>query len=146
MPAGSELAQAERETLANPIVKLEFAAAKSDGELGVVFRAVDSLKERVATGSNRASTAKVQACETLDKMSELRSLIDGLTQTVGGEHVQVAGLVEMELFRVCLIVTAPLIESEGTVINTIYGMLDNFPVEASQSMPGPSTGNSSVPP
>lgn len=56
-----------------------------DGESGVIFRAVQVLKECVVPGKTRASTAKFRACEKLEKMSELRSIIERLAQTVGGE-------------------------------------------------------------
>lgn len=40
----------------------------------------------VAAGEARASTAKLWACRTLEKMSELRVLVGGLNQTLGGER------------------------------------------------------------
>lgn len=50
-----------------------------NGELGIVVRAVRSLKGRIAAGEDKASTAEAQDCKTLNKMSELQVLVEGLS-------------------------------------------------------------------
>lgn len=59
-------------------------------------------------------------------MSELRSVIEGLTWTVGGELARVAGLLEGEPERVHLVVTATLFESLNTISDAIYGKREGF--------------------
>lgn len=45
-------------------------------------------------------------------MSELHSLVEWLTQTVGEKRTRVADLVEVELSRINSVITAALTESE----------------------------------
>lgn len=81
----AEQAQAEREALANLVCELQVDAATGDGELGIIVRGVQSLKERVVVGETRENTWEAQARETLKRMSELRLLVERLTLTVRGE-------------------------------------------------------------
>lgn len=76
-------------------------------------------------------------------ISELCLLVEGLTRTVNGEGMQVAHLVDVELWKVCLVITAALSESEGTVDDAIADVRDCFPIEAFCGVPGPSAGGSS---
>lgn len=69
----------------------------SDGELEVVVRAVQSLKERIVAGEARESTTEAWARQTLDTMSQLCLLTERLNQTISGECMPVAGLSETEL-------------------------------------------------
>lgn len=52
-----------------------------------------------------------QAREALDKMSELRGLVEGLNWTIRGERARVAGIFDEELVRVRSVLTAALSES-----------------------------------
>lgn len=81
-----------------------------------------------------------------DKMSELRSLVERLTWTVSGEPLQAADLVELGLSRFHLVITTALIESEGTVSDSMCGVQDGFPFESPRSSPGTFAGISSSQP
>lgn len=59
LAAGVKHTKTECETLLNCICKLEVVAATGNRELGVVVRAVRSLKERVMPGETSASMAEV---------------------------------------------------------------------------------------
>lgn len=131
-------AMVERDFLAARICELEVAAATSDEELGIVGRAMWTFRGRVATGEDRANTEDALACETIDKMSELRALVEGLNWTVSGQRARVVELVNAESICVLLVITAALSESEGTVSEAICHVYDGFPVEASSDAPAPS--------
>lgn len=75
-------------------------------------------------------------------MSKIRSLIEELIRTVGGEHAQVPGPVTAELLRVRLVITATLIEFEGMVSDGIGDVRYVFPVDIFSGSPGPSTQSS----
>lgn len=94
--------------MANRIQDLKAHAAASDGELGIVVRAVHSLKELVVAGETCRNSAEVWAFKTSDKLSELLSLVEGLIQAVTREHERFMGLVEWELSQVRSIITAAL--------------------------------------
>lgn len=81
--SGTEPAKAKRETLAARTCEFEAAAASCHGELGVVVRRVQSLKGRFAVHEDRANTAEARAHGTLDEMTELRALINGLNPPLG---------------------------------------------------------------
>lgn len=91
LAAGVQQAWAELDTLANLICKLEVAVTTHHGEFRVVLRAVKSLKELVTAGRTRAITAEGRARETLDKMSDLHSLVELLTGIIEEESGGVAG-------------------------------------------------------
>lgn len=63
--------------MAPRIGKLELAAAKFNGELSEVLRAVRSLKSRDAVGEDSAITAEDRACKTFDMMFEFGHLLKG---------------------------------------------------------------------
>lgn len=138
LTSGTEQAKGERDTLAPRICKLEGPATTFEGEIGIVVRAVRSLKSRVAEGEDRVSTEEVRARETLDKMSKLRAPVKGLNRTVVGEHARVTELLKAELVRVLSVITAALSESEGKVSNALCGVRDGFPVDACFDTPAPS--------
>lgn len=140
---GTEQAKAERGTLASRIHELEATAATGHGDLGFAGRTVWSLKGRVAAGGDSANTAEAQARKTLDKMFELRALVEGLNQTVGGEHARVTRLADAELVHVRSVITVDLSQIEGTVSEAICNRSESFPVEASSDAPGLSDGDSS---
>lgn len=56
-----------------------------------------SLKNHNAVGDTRANTADVRAHETLNQMTQLRSIVAGLTWTLDGECKQVSDLFDVEL-------------------------------------------------
>lgn len=90
-------AQAEHDTLANRICKLEVDGATPDRELGVVARPVQVLRKCLAASKPHTNTMEGRASQTLNQMSELRSLVEVLNQTVSVERAKVAKLVEAKL-------------------------------------------------
>lgn len=97
MTSGNERAEAEPDTLAGRIGRLDVAESTRYGELGVLMCTVRSLIARVAAGEESANTAKAWACKRLDKISQLWAVVEGLNWTFGGECGCVAGLVYSEL-------------------------------------------------
>lgn len=61
-------------------------------------------------------------------MLELQSLVEGQTQTVVGECVQLADLVDVEWPRVCSLIVALLTRIEDTFREVIRSMWEEFPV------------------
>lgn len=55
--------------------------------------------------------AKTQACRTLDKISELQWMVNGLNNTVHSWHLRLADLVNAERIGVLSVITAALSES-----------------------------------
>lgn len=102
-----------------------------------------SLKSCVAVHEERASMAEARACETADKISKLRALVEGSNRTVVGECACVAELVDAELKPFRSVITVDLSESEGTVREAICDGRDASPVEASSMALGLSADDSS---
>lgn len=115
LAAGNKHTMPECNTLTARIRELKVAAVIRDGDLGAVVRAGRSFKGRIVTGDDRANTAEAQACQTLDKISELWALVGGLNRIVVVKRAQVAGLVEAKLGRNWSVITSALSESEGPV-------------------------------
>lgn len=86
----------ESHSLAAPIRELEVAAAVCIGEVGDLERTVRSLKGGVAAPDDKANNAEARGGKMMDKLSELRMLVEGLNQTVGSERTHVLGLVHAE--------------------------------------------------
>lgn len=78
LTAENEHTRVEHDILADRIRKPDVAAVTLDGELGGLVRSVRSLKGRIAAVEDIAKTAEAQACETLDRMSELQALVEWL--------------------------------------------------------------------
>lgn len=72
---GTEHAKAEHDTLDDHICELEVSAAPCHGGLGDFVQAMQLLKSSVAAGEDR-ETGEVRACQMLEKMSELRELVE----------------------------------------------------------------------
>lgn len=72
------------------------------------MRAVWSLKSRVSAGEYRANTAELRDLETLEKISKLLVLVEGLNQTFGGLHELVAKLFNAELICAQSVIIAAL--------------------------------------
>lgn len=108
--------------------------------MGVLGWAVWSLKCRAATGKDRMNTAEVRALETLDKMSDLLTLVEGLNWTVSGGSVRVAEVADTELIHAWSVITATLSDNESTVREAICDVCGSFPVEASSDASVPSVG------
>lgn len=128
----------ERYNQAARISKLELSAGRQDGELGIVVQAVWSLKGRAAAGKDMANIMEVRAAMSLKKMSKPRALVKGWNQTVGGERVCVAELVDVELVRVELVIIVTLSESGVTLNQAICNLCDSFLVEEPSDAPSPS--------
>lgn len=62
------------------------------GELRFIVQVLKSLIAHAAAVRTPSSLAESWAGGTLDKMSELYSVIEGLARTFSGEHLQVANL------------------------------------------------------
>lgn len=89
------------------------------------------MQGRVSAGEDRANRVEARARKTLDRMFELRAVVEGLNQTVSGEHASVAGLTDADLVSVRSFITAALSESEGTVREAMCDVRDGFTVETS---------------
>lgn len=87
------------------------AVTTHNGELGVVVQALQSLAMHVAACVTGAGTSKARAYNMLEPMSKLYSIVGGLSRTVGGEHTRFAGLAEVELSGVWLVLPAALTRS-----------------------------------
>lgn len=127
--AGIQQGNSELEALAARSCELEVVAATRYGELGFLMLAVQSLKGLVPTCKDGSTTAEARACKTLNKMSELPALVEGLSPTIGGERACHAKLVDVELIHVLSVITAALLESESTVREAICDERDGFDVE-----------------
>lgn len=83
------------------------------------------------------------AGETVDKMLELRSIVNGLNRTVSGERARVANLVDVEFSRLRPVINVALSKSEATVSESICGVWDDFTVESTENAVGRFLGGSS---
>lgn len=72
----TEQRKAKREPSATTIRELKAVAATRCGLLGVVVRAVWSVKILVAAGEDTASTAEARALEKVVQMSEFWALLE----------------------------------------------------------------------
>lgn len=81
---------------------------------------------RAATCQTRACKSEVWSRNTSDRISQRLLLLEGLHIAVGGKRGQVAGMVEVKLSRVRLVITAAMTENEGTISETICGVQDVF--------------------
>lgn len=115
----------------NRILERKVDASTSDRELGIIVQALISFKEHSAAGENRETAAKYRACRNPDRMMAFCTFVKRLTLTVGGECLQVAYMVVVELSRLRLILIAAPSECKDRVNNLIFVMQDSFPVEAS---------------
>lgn len=86
------------------------------------------------------------AHRTLDKRSELRSIVEWMTQTIEGERVVVASLVDVKLFLVRSVVPGSLSGSDDPISDMICGVQSHFPVEVSRTSLRLSAGTWSVQP
>lgn len=94
MTAGPLKAKVECETSAARNRKLEVAAATCRGELSVLGQNVRLWKGRIAVSKYRANTAEDMTCNSLDKMSDLRSLVEELNRTIEVDCACVVRLVD----------------------------------------------------
>lgn len=115
--------------------EVEVAAATRNEKLGVVVWAVWLLKRRAAVREVKVKMAETQARETLYIMSGPQALVKEVIRTVGGDCAHIAELVERELIGRSII-SAALLESEGTVSEAICSVCDSFSVEAFSDAPG----------
>lgn len=102
------------------------------------FVGISEFNTCIAAGEARATTAKFQACKTVENMPEYRLLFEMLNRTIGGEHVCVAKIVDIELVHTCSVIPVNLSEREDTVRKGISYMHDGFNVEVMFYEPGPS--------
>lgn len=86
------------------------------------MRAVQSLESHIAAGEDSLNTVEIRDRKKLDKISEFRTLVLGLSWTVSVEHARVAELVSGELVCVRSVVNKALLESKGTVSGPIWGV------------------------
>lgn len=110
----------ERDTSEARILELDFTAATCDEKLGVVLRAVRSLKGRVAAGEDRSNSAEDRACNMFGRMFELPAIVKELNWTVNGECARVAGLVNAKLVRIQSDFSGGLSESERRISEAIW--------------------------
>lgn len=78
LTADTEQAKAESDTLDIPISKLEVSAATCDEQLGNLVRVFKLLESFVALEGYMANIIEAQACETVEKRSELRVIVERL--------------------------------------------------------------------
>lgn len=86
------------------------------------------------------NTAQARVWKRLDKISKLRALSQGLNQTVSGAREGVVEVLDAELIRVQLFITAARVKSKGTLREAVCGVLDVFPIEASSDVQGRAAG------
>lgn len=108
------------------IGKLKATAATCRVEVGLEVGAVRSLEGRIARGENSVNTAEAGTRKTLNKMSELQELVEGLNQTVCGKRVKDAQLVYVELIHVRMGNNAVSLDSEGTAGEAKCKVRDGF--------------------
>lgn len=70
-------------------------------------------------GEDRASTEKTRVCKTLNKISELQTLLGGLSGTYDGEPVRVAELVAAGMLQIRSVIVATLSKSNSRVSQAI---------------------------
>lgn len=58
------------------VLELDAAAETRDGELGALRQSMRSLKRPVRAEKDRANKTEARAHKTLDKLSELRTLVE----------------------------------------------------------------------
>lgn len=87
--------------------------------------------------------AEAQACQVLDKKYKLWAFVHGLSKIDVDERAHIANPVNVQLICVRLVITAALLESEGTVRLTISLIRDGCPVDAFYDPLGMSAGGSS---
>lgn len=112
-------AQGERNILSNQVCNLEGDAAMRQAQLGIVARAVRSLKDDAGAGEACANKVGVRTRETLGKKSELHLLAEGLALSGGGECARVADLNDIMMSKVRSVITAALFESGGAVSDAL---------------------------
>lgn len=122
LTVGTEKKKVEHDTLAARIRELKVVAATKHRELGIVVRVMLSSRAFAADDEDRANAAVARARETLYKMYEFRKLVRAVNRNVGGKRLLVVRLVDAELLRVRPVITAALLESEGTVCEAIYDL------------------------
>lgn len=105
------------------------------------MQAVRKLKCHAAGYEVKANTADSWSREVLDKISELRTPVQMLNQTVSGQCGQAAGLMYVEWVRIQSVIRASLPEDEGTVSNKCSEQ-DGFSVGPSSDAPSPSAEGS----
>lgn len=77
-------------------------------------------------GEDRAGPAEPPAREVLEKMFDLRALVEGLGYTLCGRREQFAGVIDAKLVCIQLVITAVRSESKGMFGETICKTRDNF--------------------
>lgn len=94
------------------------------------FVEVFEFNTGVTAGEALATTAKLQACNMLQKMYELQALVEELKCTPSGEHMGVAKLFNTDLVRSWSVITAFLSGREGTGSEVIRDVPESFPVQS----------------
>lgn len=115
---------------------MEVAADAHDGDLGVVVRTVQSLKSRMAAEEDRANTVKAPAREAVDKMSDLRFLVEEINRNIGSKLAHVEGLVHAEWVRVRSVITQLCWRLKARSASRYVACLMVFPVKTSSDAPG----------
>lgn len=95
-------------------------AAIREGELGVFVQFMQFLKNHVEHEKTRENTAEIQACETMDKISELRLFAQAQTFTVCSLRLQAAELVDVERWLVHLAIHMALFKNKGIMTEAIW--------------------------
>lgn len=102
----------------------------------------DVFEGLVAAGKDMGHMREGRDLKTLDKISELEALLEGLNRIVGGYCPRFAGLVDAGLVEIRSVLTAALPESEIRVHEEVCNVCDTFPVDLSSDALGPPAGGS----
>lgn len=89
------------------------------------------MKDCVAAGEYRAKTVNFGARKTLEKIYEFWAFVQWLNQSVCGNPLCIAGLVDVDLMRFLSVITLVLFGSQVTISEVICDSLDGFSVKAS---------------
>lgn len=86
---------------------------------------------------------EARACETLEKMFNLRGLFKWLHRTFCSKQAPVEEHVEAERVRMRSVPSLALCQNDGTVSEAILDGCESFPVEPFSDAPSQSVGGSS---
>lgn len=119
LTAGTDQANADRDTFAARFLERDVPSPTRKRELGAGRLAVRSSKIEVAAGEDKANTAEARAYDTLDEMSELWLLVNRRNGTICCERERTAGPVNAELVHAWPGISAALSDSEGMFSSAI---------------------------
>lgn len=104
---------------------------------------MQSLKSRIAVGYKQAHTTDARVCDTVNKISDLRTIVNGLNRTVRGDRAHVAEIGILQSIGVQLVITTALVDSGSAVSDVICEECNEFNIESYSEPFGPYVEGSS---